>query len=74
MEEEKVLICKLSREALENKLYIYDATIKEKNCEQNEFYTVMPSDIRTAIKNKDLMAQLGENILIRLAANYDIEL
>lgn len=74
MEEEKVLICKLNKQALDNKIHIYDATLKEGVCELNELYTVMPDDIRSAIKNKAQMAQLGENILIRIAASNGVEL
>lgn len=74
MEDEKVLICKLSREALDNKIHIYDGSIKNGVCEKNELFTIMPTDIRRAINDKKLMAQLGENILIRLAAFHDIEL
>ncbi|WP_200382738.1 hypothetical protein [Thiococcus pfennigii] len=42
--------------------------------------TPMPDDpnalepIETAIQNKELMAQLGENILIRLAVSNGIEI
>ena len=61
------LICKLKAENGAVSLELYDAVQEQGGIEEGGLFTILPESIEEALGNKELMAQLGENILIRLA-------
>lgn len=68
------LICKLTLKDGQTILQLFDAENSGSTYHVDEIFTVLPESIEKAINNKDLMAQLGESILIRLAVANGIEL
>jgi hypothetical protein len=68
------LICQLEVRNGETILVLHDATKNGSEFSNDALFTELPEPIETAIQNKELMAQLGENILIRLAVSNGIEI
>lgn len=68
------LICKLKAENGAVSLELYDAVQGNDGMEESGLFTILPESIEEALGNKELMAQLGENILIRLAASNGVTL
>lgn len=68
------LICQLEERNSETILVVLDATKNGREFSNGALFTELPEPIETAIQNKELIAQLGENILIRLAVSNGIEI
>lgn len=71
---ENGLICKLIQKNGDTILELFDANLDGGVAQTGTLFTELPEDIASAIGNKELMAQLGENILIRLAVTNGIQL
>lgn len=54
--KENVLICKIIKDLSTNQVQIFDATIRNSSIENEMLFTLLPTDISSAINNKDLMA------------------
>ena len=68
------LICHLEKRNGETILILLDAMKNGSEFSKGALFTVLPEPVETAIQNKELMAELGENILIRLAVSNGIEI
>ena len=68
------ITCRLVIQDDEVHLELYDAKCHSKECHEQGLFTVLPEEITKAINNRELMADLGENILIRLAVSNGIKL
>lgn len=68
------LICQLEQRDGETVLVLYDAKRTEKSFKKETLFTELPGAIEESVQNKELMAQLGESILIRLAVSNGIKI
>lgn len=68
------LICQLEERNGETIMVLLDATKNGSEFSSGALFTELPESIETAIQNNELMAQLGENILMRLAVLNGIEI
>ncbi|WP_305909456.1 hypothetical protein Q9L42_005375 [Methylomarinum sp. Ch1-1] len=68
------LICQLDERNGETVLVLHDAAKTGASFQGATLFTELPEPIEIAIHNKELMAQLAENILIRLAILNGIEI
>jgi hypothetical protein len=68
------LICKLKAENGAVSVELYDSVQGERGMDESDLFTVVPESIEEALGKKEFMAQLGENIFIRLATANGINL